>query len=385
MRRTLPSARKINARKTGFALLLAAAIAGKAGADQVEYTTYYFGDNKQNTVATSAFSLAKTLWQRTQVMLDVELDQTTAPPTLDGISGASRPQRQSKSEFRKNRGQIIGGVEQGLGEDTKVNGSYYFSQEVDYSSNSFIGGITRELFEKNLTLSLRTQYTMDSVGEILSTGAIQNRFKETHQASLIVSQLLSPTTILRMGGDAMRNHGFLSDPYRKVPVPRAGDPLVKDTVSERHPSLRFRQSAWAEMSQYMRGLDGSFIVTYRYYWDDWGMDSHTLSLKLNKYITPDWIMSPEYRYYAQSGVNFGDYGKGNPGGYDALDYKLKPFSSNNVGMGLTCFLRAFGRNHPTWDFLTNTSISLLYFHYFNDAEADNFSANILETRIKFAF
>ncbi len=369
--------------KSGLAILLAAAACARA--DQVEYTSYYFGDNKHNTVATSAFSLAKTLWLQTQIMLDVELDQTTVPPSLDAVSSASRPSRQSKSDFRKNRGQIIGGVEQGLGEDTKVNGSYYFSQEVDYSSNSFIGGITQELFEKNFTVSLRMQYTMDSVGEILATGAILNRFKETHQASLIVSQLLSPTTILRLGGDAMRNHGFLSNPYRKKVLTEGSASSVADTVTERHPGLRFRQAAWAEVSQYLRGLEGSLVVNYRYSWDDWGMDSHTLSLKLNKYITPDWIMSPEYRYYVQSGVDFGDYAKGDPFAFDALDYKLKAFSSNNVGMGLTCFLRAFGKDHPTWDFLTNTSVSLLYFHYFNDAEADNFSANILETRIKFSF
>ncbi|HKP94483.1 MAG TPA: DUF3570 domain-containing protein [Fibrobacteria bacterium] len=364
-----------------LAALLACAATGHA--DQIEYTAYYFGDNNDNTVATTSFSLAKTLWRRTMILLDVELDQTTVPP-LDGVTGASRPARQSKTEFRKNRGQIIGGVEQGLGENTKVVASYYFSQEPDYQSESFIGGVTREFFRKNFTVSLRAQYTMDSVGEILANGTISNLFKETHQASLILTQLLSPTTILRVGGDAVRNHGYLSDPYRKVPLPTA-NPLVDDTVSERHPGMRYRQAAWGEISQYLNGLEASLIFHYRYYWDDWGVTSHTGSLKINKYVTKDWIFSPEYRYYEQTAADFGEYGRANPGGYDAEDYKLKMFSSNNAGAGVTCFLRAFSRNHPTWDFLNNSSISVMYFRYFNDTAPDNFSANVLESRLKFTF
>ena len=312
------------------------------------------------------------------------MDQTTVPP-LDGVTGASRPARQSKSDFKKNRGQIIAGVDQGLGDNTRLVASYYFSQEVDYSSQAVVGGLTQELFEKNLTLSIRAQYTMDSVGEITLSGAILNRFKETHQVSLIVTQLLSPSTILRFGGDAMRNQGYLSDPYRKIALPRENNVTLKDTVAERHPGTRFRQAAWGELSQHLGELQASIILNYRYYWDDWGVKSHTATLKLNKYITPDWILSPEYRYYVQNEADFGGYAAGNRKAYDLGDYKLSIFSSNNAGLGLTCFLRTFARQHPDRDFLMNSSISLMYFRYFNDTAPSNFSANVLETRLKFTF
>jgi hypothetical protein len=354
-------------------------------ADQIEYSAYYFGDNKDNSVATTSFSLAKTLWQRTMILLDVELDQTTVPPLVDGVTGASRPNRHSKSEFRKNRGQIIGGVDQGLGDNTRIVASYYFSQEPDYQSQSFIGGVTQDFFQKNFTLSLRAQYTLDSVGEILADGSIPSKFKETHQISLIATQLLSPTSILRVGADVVRNHGFLSDPYSKVYRTISTAPLIIDTAIERHPDMRYRQAAWAELSQYVRGLEASLIFNYRYYWDDWGITSHTGSFKLNKYITQDWIFSPEYRYYEQTAADFGLYGKNNPSAYDAQDYKLQMFSSNNVGAGVTCFLRTFSRKHPTWDFLNNSSISVMYFRYFNDTAPDSFSANLLEARLKFTF
>lgn len=367
-----------------FRLLSAIAVAASlAGANGIEYGGYSVGDNAQNAVATTSFSLAKTIWERTMVMLDVELDQTTVPP-LDAVTGASRPQRQSGSEFRKNRGQIIGGVEQGFGDDTRVMASYYFSQEVDYHSQAVVGGLTREFLQKNFSATVRAQYTLDSVGEILPDGSIRYMGKETHQASLILSQLLSPTSMIRVGGDGYRNMGLLSDPYRKRILTYADNPSRRDTIAEHAPSMRFRQDVWAEFRQYLRAVDGSFIVNYRYYWDDWNLKSHTASLKLNKYITRDWVFSPEYRYYEQTAADFGDYAASDDS-YYSTDPRMGMLSSNTVQAGLTCYLRAFSRKHPTWDFLNNSSVTGLYFHYFNDVLPTHYSADVFQTSIRFTF
>lgn len=358
----------------GLAAVLASA--SLLSADQVEYTAYWFKDNRQNSVATTSFSLAKTLWHRTMLLLDVELDQLTVP-ALDGVTGASRPQRQATREFRKSRGQIIAGVDQALGADTRLAANYYFSQEVDYKSQAMVGSLTREFFQKNFTVSLSGQYTFDRVGEITSTGALIERPKEVHQASLALTQLLTPTTVLRLGGDGYRLQGFLSDPYRLVALPGEAP------RAEHHPDERWRQAAWGEISQYLPGLDGSIALNYRYYWDDWEVKSHTAQIKLNKYVTPDWILSPEYRYYTQTGAWF--YEDGNKGEYFTGDYKLTPFESNTMGVGVTWFLRSLSRKRPSMDFLDGSSVALLYFHYFNDAQGGKFSANVLETRIKFDY
>lgn len=362
------------------ALVLGAAALG--GADQVEYTAYHFSDNKRNSVATTSFSMAKTLFRRTMVLLDIELDQVTLP-ALDGVTGASRPPRRGTQELRKSRGQIIAGLEQALGSDTRVAGTYYFSREDDYGSQSVVGSLSRELFRKNLTVSLRGQYTWDEVGEITRSGGLINRFKEVHSASLSVTQLLSPTTVLRAGGDGYRLRGFLSDPYRLVAVPGRQDPLADETLPENHPSERWRQAAWGEVSQYLKGLEGSLVLNYRYYWDDWSLESHTVQLKLNKYVTPDWILSPEYRYYIQTGASF--YEDGNKGEFFTGDYKLTPFESNNLGAGVTWFLRSLGRKRPGLDFLSNSSLAVLYFHYFNNARNEGFAADVVEARIKFSY
>ena len=348
------------------AAALAISLTVAARGDQVEYMAYYYWDETENNVATSSFSMAKTLWQKTVALLDIELDQVTFP-AVDGVTSASRPMRRATQEFSKSRGQVIAGAEQALGADTRAAANYYFSQEVDYRSQAVMGSLTQELFQKNTTVSLRAQYTWDSVGEITTTGALINRFKETHQASLGITQLLSPTTILRLGGDAFRHKGYLQDPYR----------------DDSHPDERWRQAAWGELSQYLRGLDGSVVVNYRYYWDDWNVVSQTVKLRLNKYLNQDWIFSPWYRYYIQSAADFA--GNRADEQFHTSDYKLTAFESNTMGADLTWYLRSLGRKRASLDFLANSSVSLLYFHYFNNAQGGRFSCDVVQTRIGFSY
>jgi hypothetical protein len=361
------------------AVLLAALSAAAARADHIEYTAYRFADNGRNNVATTSFSVLKSIVDKTRLMLDIELDQTTIPP-LDAFTGASRPARQSKSAFLKNRGQVIAGLERDLSANTSVSAGVYFSQEVDYQSKSAIGSLTQSFAERNFTVEIMGQYTADSVGEIRSDGSLLNRGKEIHKAALRITQLLSPLAYVRAGLDGERDHGFLSDPYRMVE--RSGD-----TLPERVPGMRWRGAAWIEYSRYLASLAAAWSAEYRYARDDWDLSAHMLWLKLHKYATPDWVVSAQYRYSIQSGIDFGDYAGGDPGAYYSPgDYKLQDAEYNFIGAGTTVFLRAFCRNHPTWDFLRGSSIAVEYSRYFNDAsQGKAFAGNLLETRLRFDF
>jgi Protein of unknown function (DUF3570) len=353
--------------------LLALAMLPSAWADQIEYTAYSFSDNKDNGVFTSSFNLAKTLWDRATLLLDIELDQITVPPLIDGASGASRPARKKSEEFKKNRGQIIVGLEQGLGDNTSFTGSYYHSREIDYLSHSYIASFKQEFFQKNLTIDLRGQYTADSVGEILLEGGVLNRLRETHTAEITVTQLLTPKTYVKFAGVMTRNLGFLSDPYRKVNLPGRG------LVPEHHPDTRWRNAVCADLSRYLERIRGSTVLHYRYYWDDWGVVSQTAQIKFNKYVGKNFILSPEYRYYIQGAADFSGYGGTSV--FHTADYKLQAFESNNIGAGLTWLLRDYGRN-PNLDFLSGASVALLYFRYWNTLD---FSGDVVEGRVKFDF
>ncbi len=350
-------------------------------ADKISYNAYVFSDNRKNEVFTSSFALAKQIFAKTMFLMDVELDQVTTPPITDGVSGASRPAYAPDKIFKKNRGQVILGLEQEIGQNSTLTANMYASRETDYESQSLALAWTQEMLQKNLTLNLRGQYNLDRVGYISQTQNYSDSVKEVRSGSISLSQLLSPTTILSLGADYSEYIGFLSDPYRSVVA--AGD-----TLRETHPNYRYRYAGCLGLKQYIPSIRFSFHINYRYYMDQWektkkkGMESHTISLKLNKYVTKNLIISPNYRYYTQSATYFN---KTQYSGNESLfsnDYKLRAFNSNNFGVSADYYLRGLGEKRPGLLFLENARLSLEYFRYIN---TQDFSANIFQTTLAFEF
>ena len=362
-------------------------------ADQLEYKTEYVEDNTQLKVLTSTFTLAKTLFQHTVVLLDIQLDQLTLPPAkADIISGASRPQRNALQgiEYKKNRGQFIVGAEQGLGSNTQVSLNYYNSQEEDYRSQAVIGGLTQELFNKNLTVSLLGQYDFDFVGEILTDGSVRDRNKEVFRGAISFTQLLNPTTFLNFGFDGRLDSGYLGDPYRTTPFGDLNKTLVPE--KENLPNARYRSGAFIGLNHFLTSLNGSVLINYRYYWDDWEINSNTLSFKLNKYINRNWIFSPEYRFYTQTKSIYykQTISTSDLGAYYSSDPKLANFDDHTASATLTCFLRTFVDGNPDLDFLQQSSISLMYSRYFrrriqSSYGPENLSSNVYEASLRFSF
>lgn len=350
--------------------------------DKISYTTYFFNDSGNNSVITTAFSLAKKIISGTAILLDIELDKVSLPP-VDGSTGASRPSRKKDETFEKNRGQVIVGIEQSLSSSTTFAVNVYRSQELDYLSNALIVTLSQELFQSNTTITLRAQYNDDNVGELLENGQIKNEDKTVLTGAINLSQVLSKTTVLNLSYDYVKMDGYLSDPYRKVKV---FDPNnVYQTLDENHPDNRLRQAVTGKVSQFISPVDASLIGSYRYYFDDWDVTSHTAEIRFNKYIFNDLIAGFNYRYYTQSGAGFYNdrYSQTqNPDTqFRTADYKLNPFQSNTYGINLRLLFRGWAKGNPGWEFLEKSSFELMYLRYTNDLD---FSANIFQASLNFA-
>jgi hypothetical protein len=353
-----------------------------SGEDEMGFSTYFFSDSGENSVITTSFNLAKQLLEQTILLIDIELDNVTVPP-VTAVTGATRPQRNKGEAFEKNRGQVILGIEQGLGGGSAVALNAYRSQEVDYISNSVLTTYTQELFARNTSLTIRGQFNSDQVGEILDDGGVLNRPKHVYTGIANLSQLLSPTTVADLAYDYVLVDGFQSDPYRQVSV-RDNDGVVTQT-DELHPANRTRQAATGKLSQSIPSIEAALIGSYRYYFDTWDVHSHTVEMKLNKYVLKDLVLGIDYRYYVQTGAYFwheqyaGDQYL--QSSLRTADYKLKPFTSNNVGFSLTWLFRGLAEANKDLSFLRNSSMEVEYFRYFNDLE---FSADILQTSLRFS-
>jgi hypothetical protein len=75
---------------------------------------------------------------------------------------------------------------------------------------------------------------------------------------------------------------------------------------------------------------------YRFYVDNWGVKSHTVSLELPFKITPFISVSPFYRYYIQTAANFfapfAVHSENDK--YYSSDYDYSAFSSQYAGLNL---------------------------------------------------
>lgn len=356
-------------------------------AEGISYTIYHFWDERPNQasteVTTSSFSISKKILAHTGMFMDIELDQVTSPPLLDGATGASRPAYKKEESFIRNRGQIIAGLEQALGQNSTISGSLYISQEIDYQSFAVFASYSQDFLQKNLNLLLTTSINQDKVGYIDSKQNFFEEPKEKRDLSLSVTQVLGPTTVFSLTGSYSEPSGKLSDPYRAVKI---GDQLLP----EKHPDERYRYSVTSKLNQYIIPLKAATLIKYRLYIDQWesirrkGVTSHTFSAKLNKYITENFIFSPWYRYYIQDNVYFSnsDYQYSSSDLYYTGDYKLQAFESNSFGIASTYYFRGLVGADSDWSFIQNASLRLEYFRYWN---TNKFAGNILEAGLEYAF
>jgi hypothetical protein len=76
-------------------------------------------------------------------------------------------------------------------------------------------------------------------------------------------------------------------------------------------------------------------VLCRSYTDDCSISAHALALTYNHRLSPDWIVSPEIRFYTQTGSSFFANRFAAPQPLMSADYRLSPFTSFLGGLTLS--------------------------------------------------
>jgi len=187
----------------------------------------------------------------------------------------------------------------------------------------------------------------------------------------VITQVLTRTSLIRVGGEYTLVEGLQHNPYRNV---YAGG----TNVPEIHPGDRTRQALFVKVNQYF-GNRSSVRVNYRYYEDDWGVVSHTYGVKLNQMIKDGVIVRYRYRYYDQSAATFhrDEYETVDGiGGFLSADYRMGRTEAHLFGGRLDFNL---GNLPGHSRFLSYLDLSVKYERYFNSS---NFSANVFEAGLR---
>lgn len=311
-----------------------------------------------------------------------------------------------------------------------------FSNEYDYTSVGFGGGIASLFNEKNTELSLKVNAYLDQWRPIYPTelheyskygsnfltqgyfsgvsvldqngvstaNYLPSAFqtvnavnRNSFSASVGFSQVLTKKLQVSVFFDVLQQQGLLSSPYHRIyfadkanfyigqpeyisnyeSTSNAGVYKLADDI-ERLPDSRFKLPVGARLNYY---INERFIVRtyYRFYSDNWDIQSHTASFELPVKLSDKFTVFPMYRYYTQTASKYyAPYETHlSTEKFYTSDADLATFDANQYGFGVN-YTDIFTAG-KIWKFgLKN--IDFRFNHY---KRSDNLNANIATIAFKF--
>jgi hypothetical protein len=151
-----------------------------------------------------------------------------------------------------------------------------------------------------------------------------------------IAQVIDPDTIAELGWQTTFVDGYQASPYRFVAIGDLGTCTSNAPfcIPEQVPDRRLRNALTAR-GRHALGIHLSAGLDYRFYFDDWGVQSHAAQPDLAWRVTDAQTLTFRYRYSTQSEASF--YRPRyldlmSTGGYATRDRKLSALFSNEVGV-----------------------------------------------------
>lgn len=280
-----------------------------------------------------------------------------------------------------------------------------FASEYDYFSFGFGGSYTMLFNEKNTEVSINANVFLDT-WDLLYPVEFRDDFeidayqitgnpdynpvftgfdsgqRNSYSAGLTVSQILSKKLQGLISLDVVRQDGLLSTPFQRVYFADFDETYIDNFALaddvEQLPDTRNKIAVGANLNYYINEYL-TLRTYYRYYTDDWGIDSHTAKIELPIKLYGKFTVYPSYRFYTQTQADyFAPYNEHfSTNTYYTSDYDLSAFDANQYGIGFR-YTDIFTKSH-LWKFGLK-SIDLEYSKYDRDT---SFSANLIAFSFKF--
>jgi len=252
-----------------------------------------------------------------------------------------------------------------------LNLSGGYSNEPDFHSVFGSGNISLELNHKLTTLSAGySQANNEIIRKAVSLGGPHDHStggKEDFVADNIfrtinlgLTQVLDKNTLFHLNGSYTRQRGFLSNPYKLVFI--NGEITLEefnqvsfvegakdwssvtdlevagfDLFREVRPDRRNEWSIATGINHHFDSLNASLHFDYRYFWDNWDIQSHTFELTWYQDLPFGITITPNIRYYSQTSAFFYRpfFLTPRADGKYSSDYRLSGFGKISGGLTIT--------------------------------------------------
>ncbi|WP_082994888.1 DUF3570 domain-containing protein [Aquimarina megaterium] len=220
--------------------------------------------------------------------------------------------------------------------------------EYDYFSVGFGGSYSRLFNEKNTELSIKANVFLDTWKAIYPSELrdqptftkFDDESRNSYSVGLGFSQILSKRLQGSLSLDFIQQEGLLSTPFQRVQFADVADVIIEEFTYgddvERLPDSRFKIAAGGRLHYYINEIF-TIRTFYRYYTDDWGINSHTASIEIPIKITDKFTLYPSYRFYTQTKADyFAPFNQHlSTQQFYTSDYDLSGFDANQYGFGIS--------------------------------------------------
>lgn len=247
-----------------------------------------------------------------------------------------------------------------------LGGNVNFSKKTKNRSGEFSAKVFGYLDNVKLVYPVELRTGGQAQREDDYASAARNTFGTSLSYSQIVNQRLQLAFLL----DLIHQDGFLSLPFHRVFFTDNSERIEKLPSSRLKVPIGFR-------ANYFAGDLLVFRAYYRYYIDDWGLSAHTASLETSVKVSPFLSVTPFYRYYSQTAVDyFAPYAQHKAAEqYYTSNYDLSKFNSSFYGAGI--------RITPPNGVFHIEKLNMLELRYGHYSRTTGMNSDIISMNLKF--
>lgn len=283
--------------------------------------------------------------------------QTFTRPSGKGSYQTDKNTTPLDDTFKDTRVQLNAQWTQPLAENYTGSAGIHISKEYDYLSLGINGNLAYDFNNKNSTFSLGLSYFQDTFepegGIPVAFASMPSAFgsdesgnkalydatrltdsddKTTADIMLGFTQVINRRMLMQFNYSYSKVDGYLSDPFKVLSLLDSNG-YAQDYLYESRPDSRVKQSLFAQTKYHFE--QNVIDVSYRYMWDDWEIDSHTIDSKLRVPLSSTSYLEPHLRFYQQTAADF--YRpflmQSNPMPmFASADYRIGEMSAYTVGL-----------------------------------------------------
>lgn len=190
------------------------------------------------------------------------------------------------------------------------------SVENDYQAVYFGANYEWSFNQKNTAFALGGSVSLDTLtpSDAQEHNRIEEESKQRTSLFTSVSQILSSRSIASASLTLSQFNGFLSDPYK---------------LGDTRPDSRMATILATKYRHFIDNLNAAAHVDYRFYSDDWDMQSNTLFIAWHQNLNDSIQLIPSIRYYSQTQTSFYEpyLTPGVDVDFYSSDYRLSPYGA----------------------------------------------------------